>query len=102
MDMFKMMKEAASMKKQMKKMQKELEKKTVEASSGDVTVVATGDMSISKVTIDASLIAAGNGEVIEKQVAAASNKALDAAKKMAADEMGKMTGGLGGLADMLG
>ena len=101
-NMFGMMKEAASMKKKMKKMQKELAKKTVECTSGGVTVCAKGDMSIAWVKMNAEEVTEGNISRLEKMTATACNKALELAKKEAGQEMSKMTGGLGGLADMLG
>ena len=98
--MFDTMKKAASMQKQMKKMQKELARKTAEGSSGNVTVVARGDMSIKSLTIDAA-IDGMDPRKLEKMIVSATNSALDASKKMAGSEMSKMTGGMGGLADML-
>lgn len=98
--MFDMMKQAASMQKQMKKVQKELARKTAEASNGAVTVVARGDMSIKSISIDGA-IGSMDTVSLEKMLVSATNSALDSAKKMAGGEMSKMTGGLGGLADML-
>ena len=98
--MFDMMKKAASMQKQMKQIQKELARKTAEGSSGIVTVVARGDMSVKSVAIDGEI---GSIDLpkLEGMLVAATNSALDSAKKMAGGEMTKMTGGLGGLSDML-
>ena len=95
-----MMKQAASL----KKMQKKLSKKKVECSSpgGEVSVTARGDMSVSSISIDPEQLKAANPRRLEKQIVSTVNSALDSAKKMAAGEMAKMTGGMGGLADMLG
>jgi DNA-binding YbaB/EbfC family protein len=101
-NMFDMMKQAASMKKKMKKIQKELVKQTVEASSGGVTVVACGDMSVRSVKIDTSDANTADTARLEKMIVGAVNNAMAAAKKKAAAEMSSMTGGLGGLADMMG
>ena len=98
--MFDMMKKTASMQKRMKQIQKELARKTAEGSSGVVTVVAQGDMSVRSVTINGS-IDTMDARKLEKMLVAATNSALDSVKKMAGGEMSKMTGGLGGLADML-
>jgi len=100
-NMFNMMKEAATMQRQMKKIQKELARQTVEGSSGDVTVVACGDMSVKSVSIGPAALNSGNPEQLERMIVAAANSALASAKKRAGSEMSKMTGGLGGLADML-
>lgn len=99
-NMFEMVRQAASMKKQMKKIQKELEKKTVEESSGGVTVVARGDMSVKSIKIALEDIDAAHAERLEKMIVAAVNKAMESAKKKAASEMSSLTGGLGGLGDM--
>ena len=55
-NMFKMIKEAHSMQKQMKQIQKELERQTIDFASGGVKVVARGDMSIAGITIDPAII----------------------------------------------
>ena len=103
-NVFNMMKQAASMQKQMKKMQKELAKKkvTFETGGGKVTVVAKGDMSIDSVTIRDDAMAGGDAAALGKMVTQAVNGALSSAKKEAGAEMAKMTGGLGGLSDLLG
>ncbi len=97
-----MMKKAATMQRQMKKMQKELAKRSVEVTSGSVTVVACGDMSIKKVSIDPEALKTKSQQQIEKMIASAVNSGLDSAKKMAGAEMSNMSGGLGGLSEMLG
>jgi len=98
--MFDMMKKASSMQKQMKQIQKELVSKTAEGKSGVVTVVVRGDMSIKSVTVDGAMDTMDVRKV-EKMFLVATNSALDSVKKMAGGEMTKMTGGLGGLTDML-
>lgn len=98
--MFETMRKAASMQKQMKKIQKELARRTAEGKSGSVTVVARGDMTIQSVAIEGAPDGVDTGR-LAKMVVAATNSALDSVKKMAGGEMTKMTGGLGGLADML-
>ncbi len=103
-NMMKMVSQAATMRKQMKRMQKELSKQTVEITSnnGKVTVTARGDMSIKDVKIDASAFEELKLDRLEKIIATTVNSALNAAKKTAGSEMSKMSGGLGGLSDMLG
>lgn len=101
-NMFEMMKQAASMKKKMKQIQKELKRYTVEATSAGVTVVVRGDMALNSVKIDVADENTKDMQKLEKMIVTAVNKAMDAAKKKAASEMSSMTGGLGGLADMLG
>ena len=93
----KMMKQAASMQKDMQKVQEELAEKTVEFSSGGgaVTVIARGDSSIESVTIDPKAIDPSEPEMLEDMVVAAVNGALTASRDMAAEEMSKITAGLG-------
>jgi DNA-binding YbaB/EbfC family protein len=100
----KMMSQANAMRKQMKKMQKELAKQVVEVSSnnGKVTVAVRGDMTVKEVRIDPSALTDLKLERLEKIIMTTVNSALNASKKAAGAEMAKMSGGLGGLSDMLG
>ncbi len=102
--MIKMIQQAANMRKQMKRMQKELEKKIVEIKSnnGKVTVTARGDMTIKDIVIDPSAFEDLNPERLQKVIVTTVNAALNAAKKTAGSEMSKMSGGLGGLSEMMG
>jgi len=86
----------------MKKVQKQLAKQVVEESQGPVTVTASGDMSIKKIAIDAGALENPDRAQLERSVTAAVNAALSSAKKLAGSEMSKMTGGLGGLSELLG
>ena len=98
--MFDMMKQVQ----QVKKMQKEFARKTVEVSSndGNITVVACGDMSVKSIRIDPEAMGQSGHERLSRQLTSTVNSALDSAKKAAAADMAKLTGGLGGLSDMLG
>lgn len=99
-NMLKMMKQVQ----QVRKMQKELAGRIVEVSSNDhkVTVVARGDMTVKTVKIDPEIMGQWDAERLGKVVTSTINGALDAAKKAAASDMAKFSGGLGGLSDMLG
>ncbi len=103
-NMMKMVSQAAAMRKQMKKMQKELSKQVVEVKSnnGKIVVSAKGDMSIKEIKIDPSALTELKLERLEKIITTTVNAALNASKKAAGSEMAKMSGGMGGLADMLG
>lgn len=98
--MMKMVQQAATMRKQMKKMQKELEKKVVEVTSnnGKVTVEARGDMSVKSITIDPTAYEELKSDRLEKIIVTTVNAALNGAKKAAGGEMSKMNG----LAEMMG
>jgi nucleoid-associated protein EbfC len=97
--MFEMMKQMN----QVRKLQKEMASKTFEAKTNDgaVSVIARGDMTIKSIKIDAQTIDVNRLDRLADTVTKMVNSALDAAKKAAAQDMAKMTGGLGGLADML-
>ena len=101
-NMFNMMKQAASMKKQMKQMQKELARKMVDGTDGGVTVSVRGDMSVASIKIDPEKAPTADLAKLESAITRAANKALELAKKEAGAEMSRMAGGLGGLTDMLG
>jgi DNA-binding protein YbaB len=79
-------------------------RKTVEIKSNDggVVVVARGDMTIKSITLDPALVQNEKPERLAKLIASTVNGALESCKKAAAAEMADMTGGLGGLSDMLG
>lgn len=89
---------------QMRKIQKQLAAKTVQIASNDglVTVVARGDMSIQSIKFDPALLAQIKPEKLERILTSTVNGALDSSKKAAAADMAKLTGGLGGLSEMLG
>lgn len=96
-NMMKLMKQAASMQKNMEKMKEELADKTVEFSSGGgmVTVVAGGDMSVKKISINPEVVDPDDVEMLEDLLLAGVDGALKAARDMAAGEMSKLTAGMG-------
>ena len=95
-----MMKQAQKLQKQMLEVQQELEKKTVEGSSGGgmVKVTANGRQEILDVKIDPEVVDPEDIELLEDLVLAAVTNALDNAKGMMEEEMGKLLPG--GLGDM--
>lgn len=101
-NMMNMLKQATSMKKNMKKMQKELAKHSVEYSFGGITVRAKGDMTIADISIDTDQVDVTSVKSLESKLATACNRALSQARKEAGREMAKLTGGMDGLSDLLG
>lgn len=93
----KLMKQAASMQKDMERVQAELAEKTVEFSAGGGIVRATarGDGSLAGIKIDPKVVNPAEVDMLEDLVTAAVDGALKAAKDMAAKELGKITAGLG-------
>jgi DNA-binding YbaB/EbfC family protein len=91
-----MLRQAQMMQKKMATIQEELKTREVEATSGGgaVTVKATGGQEIVSVTIDKSVVEAGDVEMLQDLVLAAVRDALKKAKAMNEEEMGRITGGL--------
>lgn len=96
MDMMKMMKQAASMQRDMKKKQKQLSKQTVEFSSanGAVTVEMTCDMKVKNIKIQPEIVNASEVKKLEVAVTDAVKGALNRAQDEAAKEMKSLTAGL--------
>lgn len=94
MDMMKMMKKAADLKKNLKKKQNELSKKTVEFTENGVFVKCSCDLKIISIKIDEELIKSCNVANVEKFVLKATQEALDLAQKSISKEMGSLTSGM--------
>ena len=97
-----LMKQAQKMQSDMAKAQEELKEKTVEASAGGgaVFVLVSGKKEIKEITIKPEVVDADDVEMLQDLVLAAVNEALRKADEMANEEMGKITGGLGGMPGM--
>ena len=80
----------------MERVQNELGNKTVSAESGGgmVRAVANGKKEIVSINVESEVINSGDKEMLEDLIVAAVNKALDAAGKMAEDELGNVTKGV--------
>ncbi|HEY5792034.1 MAG TPA: YbaB/EbfC family nucleoid-associated protein [Chthoniobacterales bacterium] len=96
MNIAKMLKQAQQMQSQLAETQSKLAEKTVEASSGGgkVTVTANGAGDVTAIRIDPAIVSVGDVEMLEDLVLVAVKQAIANAKKMAGDEMGKITSGL--------
>ena len=97
-----MLKQAMSMQKELKKVQKDLGRLTTEFSNNGVTVVAKGDMTIESVQLDMDVLSSMKSDRIDRTITVAVNSALKAVKKEAGAQMAQASGGMGGLADLLG
>ena len=95
-NMGKLMKQAQQLQAKMAKIQEELNEKTVEASAGGgmVTVVASGKQEIVSIKIEQEVIDPDDAEMLQDLVMAAVNDALNRAKDMMNEEMGKLTQGM--------
>lgn len=96
-NLMKLMKQAATVQKDMQRLQGELAGRTVEFASGGgmVRVTARGDGTVAAIKIDPKVVSASDVELLEDMILAAANGALQAARDMAAAEMAKVTAGLG-------
>ncbi|HMM37136.1 MAG TPA: YbaB/EbfC family nucleoid-associated protein [Desulfovibrio sp.] len=91
-----MLRQAQIMQKKLLAAQEGLKSKVVEAASGGgmVMVQANGSQEIISVTIDPSVVASGDVEMLQDLVLAAVNEALKKAKEIMEQEMGQVTGGM--------
>lgn len=98
-NMANLMKQAQKMQKDMEKMQAELQEKNVEASAGGgaVSVVVSGKKELKEITIKPEVVDPDDVEMLQDLVMAAINEALRKADEMVNGEMGRITGGMGGL-----
>jgi len=98
-NMANLMKQAQKMQKDMEKMQEELKDKTVEASAGGgaVSVVVTGKKELKEITIKPEVVDPDDVEMLQDLILAAINEALRKADELSNNEMGRLTGGMGGM-----
>ncbi|QDU78825.1 Nucleoid-associated protein [Polystyrenella longa] len=91
-----MVKQVQEMQGRMKEMQENLSKMRVTATAGGDLVKAevTGEMKLTLIEIDPSLIESGDKEMIEDLVVAATNLAVEKMKATHQEEMSKVTGGM--------
>ena len=89
-----LMRQARQFQEKLEKVQQELEKATVEASSGGgaVTVVMTGQQQVQSIKISPE--ATEDIEMLQDLVLTAMNEAIKKSKELAANELGALTGGL--------
>jgi len=90
------MKQAARMQQQMEQVQASLAARTVEATSGGgaVKVTARCDGTLAAIKIDPAAANPSDVQMLEDMVVTAANQALEQAKKISTEEMGKVTQGL--------
>ena len=91
-----MIRQAQIMQRKMSEKQEELKSMVVEASSGGgmVTVKATGAQEIAGVQIEASVMEAGDVEMLQDLVMTAANEAIKKSKDMMEKELSSITGGI--------
>ncbi len=92
----KILQQAQEMQGKFAQMQEELQKQTVSATAGGgmVSVEANGQGTVRSIKIDPSLAKNGDVEMLEDLVLVAVTEVQKKAQAVAAQEMGKLTGGL--------
>ena len=94
-----MMKQLLQMQKQLKKAQKELERETVVGTAGDgsIKITLTGNQKCKKVELQEGYVKLLTKGEMEKQIGSAISDALEKSKKLMADKLGPLSGGIPGL-----
>ncbi len=95
-DMQEVLRQAQRMQERLARVQEELAAKTVEASSGGgmVTAVVNGRQEVVSIRIEKEVVSPEDVELLQDLVAGAVNEAMSRSRKMMADEMAKITGGM--------
>ncbi len=90
------LRQAQKLQAKLEQAQEELEKTTVEASSGGgaVKVVITGQQRIESVKISPEVVSPEDIEMLEDLVMSAVNEAIRKSQELASSRLGKITGGL--------
>jgi DNA-binding YbaB/EbfC family protein len=91
-----LLKQAQKLQKQIEETKEEIEKKTVEASSGGgaVTAVVNGKKELIDIQIKKEVVDPDDVEMLQDLIVAAINEAINKANEMMESEMAKVTGGL--------
>jgi DNA-binding YbaB/EbfC family protein len=91
-----LLKQAQEMQSRMAKIQEEVAQKTVDGSAGGgmVQVTVNGQLALTAIKIDPSVINSEEKEMLEDLIMAAINDGMRKARDMASTEMNKITGGL--------
>lgn len=94
-----LIKQAQKMQQDMAKLQEELQERTIEttAGGGAITVVVSGKKELQSITIKPEVVDPDDVEMLQDLILAAVNEAIRKADEMVNGEMGKLTGGLGGM-----
>lgn len=90
-------KQAQQLQERLAATQQAMAERTVDGSAGGgmVTVRVSGKLEVLTVTIDPTLLATPDRDMLQDLVVAAVNDGIRRAQAMVAEEMGKLTGGLG-------
>lgn len=91
-----LLKQAQEMQARMAKIQEELASKTVQGSAGGgmVQVTVNGQLNMTRVQIESSVINPAEKDMLEDLILAAVNDGMRKARELASAEMSKLTGGM--------
>ncbi len=95
-DFQEMLRQVQQVQERMAKLQEELGGRTVEATAGGgmVTVVMNGRQEIVAVRIEKEVVSPDDVELLQDLVRGAVNEAVSRSRKMMAEEIAKITGGM--------
>jgi hypothetical protein len=98
-DMRQLLKQAQQMQEQLAKTQADLAERRFEGSAGGgmVKAVVTGRPELVEIEISPDVVDPDDIEMLQDLVVAAVRQAMDEAAQTSSDELGELTGGLGGL-----
>ena len=91
-----MMQQMQRLQEQLQQAQEQLANETIaySAGGGAVKVVVTGDQRVVSIEIDAALLQDGDVEMLQDLVLTAVNGGLEASRKLQAERLGPLAGGL--------
>ena len=94
-----LLKQAQRMQRQMEEQQKEMAEKEFSATAGGgaVEITVSGSKEIKAVKLDPEAVDPDDVEMLQDLIIAAANEALKKVDEEQAAQMGKMTGGFGGM-----
>lgn len=89
--------QAQQLQERLANVQQELASRTVEASVGGgmVTAVVNGKLELIQIRIEPALLDSHDVEMLQDLIVAGVNEGIRSAQRLVADEMSKVTGGLG-------
>jgi len=96
-DIGNIMRQAQQMQAKLAEVQKEMGGRNCEASAGGgmVTALVNGNQDLLSIKRDPAVVDPGDVDMLQELIVAAVNEGYRRSKKMVADEMGKLTSGLG-------
>lgn len=91
------LKQAQQLQEQMSQLQQQAAERTVEATAGGgmVKAVVNGRLEVQAIEIDPEALAAGDKEMLQDLIVAAVNQGIRQAQGLVAQEIKKLTGGMG-------